>query len=62
MWNANITCCMWDMWLYAKNCKINSTNRNAYNPMKISLEDDFEETDGESRISSSHGWKSLKWI
>jgi len=50
-----MTCYMCDAWLYAKNSKVNSTNRNAYNPMKISLEDDFEETDGESRVSSSHG-------
>jgi len=50
-----MTCCMCDVWLYAKNSKVNCTNRNAYNPLKISLKDDLEETDGESRISSSHG-------
>jgi len=46
---------MCDVWLYAKNSKVNGTNRNANHPLKISLEDDLEETDGESRISDGHG-------
>ena len=47
---------MCDVWLYAKNSKVNICDRNAYDPLKISLENDLEETDGEDRDSSSHGW------
>ena len=44
--------------IYAGN--LNSNNRNAYNPLKISLKNNLKETDGEGSISPSHGWCSLK--
>ena len=40
--------------IYPRN--LNSNNRNAYNPLKISLKNNLEETDGKGSISPSHAW------